>query len=176
MTIPASIRYNNPGAMWGGNSISKKWGETDNIALNDGLHQNNHIAVFPDVVHGAAAQFDLWDHNYKNMTLAAAITKWSGGNWSASYMSFLCKATGLTQKTVITHEVLASETGWKLMKAQAQWEAGKLYPMTDDQWKQAQAMVFVTDKLPVHGARPIAPEPKPSPSITSKVWSWLRDH
>jgi hypothetical protein len=28
------------------------------------------------------------------------------------------------------------------MKAQAQWEAGKPYPMTDAEWRQAQAMVF----------------------------------
>ena len=65
MEDPASIRYNNPGAMWGGNALTRKWGETGNIALADGLHQNNHIAVFPTKVHGAAAQFDLW-HTSKN--------------------------------------------------------------------------------------------------------------
>jgi hypothetical protein len=37
MTEPASIRYKNPGAMWGGNAISKKWGEQGNVSLNDGL-------------------------------------------------------------------------------------------------------------------------------------------
>jgi hypothetical protein len=38
--------------------------------------------------------------------------------------------------------MLASETGWKFMKTQSSWEAGKPYPMTDAEWKQAQAMVF----------------------------------
>ena len=80
--IPASIRYNNPGAMWGGNAISRKWGETGNVALNDGLGQGNHAAIFPDKVHGAAAQFDLWRNKYTGLSLGAAIKKWSGGNSS----------------------------------------------------------------------------------------------
>jgi hypothetical protein len=34
------------------------------------------------------------------------------------------------------------------MKAQAQWEAGKPYPLSDAQWQQAQAAVFKGVKLP----------------------------
>lgn len=143
---PASIRYNNPGAMWGGNAISRKWGETKNIALKDGLNQNNHIAVFPDVVHGAAAQFDLWNHSYTGTTLAAAIKKWSGGNSSAAYMAFLQKHTGLNATSFVDHITLAAPVGIALLKAQAQWEAGKPYPMTDAQWEQAQALVFPAPK------------------------------
>lgn len=142
MMEPASIRYNNPGAMWGGNKISRKWGERGNVALEDGTGQNNHIAIFPDVIHGAAAQFDLWAHGYVGTTLQAAIRKWSGGNSNIAYMRFLTEHTGLSANSVINHSLLASPTGIKLLKAQAQWEAGKPYPMSDEQWAEAQKMVM----------------------------------
>jgi hypothetical protein len=146
MTIPASIRFNNPGAMWGkGNEIATKWGSTSSSILNDVLGQGNNIAVFPDKVHGAAAQFDLWrtSKNYKGKTLASAIHTWSGGNSSQAYVEFLIKhATGLTSVTVINDSLLNSPLGIAMMKAQAWNEAGQQYPMTDDEWKQAQDMVF----------------------------------
>jgi hypothetical protein len=136
---PASIRYKNPGAMWGGKHADK-WGAVNDIVLKDG--QANHIAVFSDVVHGAAAQFALWKAGYCDMTLAAAIKKWSGHNSSVAYMAFLGEHVGVTAQTRITPALLASPKGLALMKAQAQWEAGKPYPMTDAEWRQAQAMVF----------------------------------
>jgi hypothetical protein len=139
---PASIRYKNPGAMWGGTALAKKWGATANIALHDGLHQNNHIADFPDCVHGAAAQFDLWRESYVHMTLRMAIRKWSGGNDSSEYMAFLNKHTGIADHDVITPQLLAGPKGLALMKAQAQWEAGRPYPLTEAEWEQAQKMVF----------------------------------
>ena len=93
---PASIRYKNPGAMWGGKH-ARKWGAIDDVVLKDG--QANHIAVFPDVVHGAAAQFALWKTGYCNMSLSAAIRKWSGHNSSAAYMAFLGRHVGVTAQT-----------------------------------------------------------------------------
>lgn len=144
MAEPASIRYNNPGAMWGGNAVSKKWGETGNVILNDGMGQGNRIAVFPTKVKGAAAQFDLWrTPRYKGKTLKAAITTWSGGNWVPSYTAFLKKRVpGLTDNTVIDDAYLKSPNGILLMKAQAWHEAGKQYPMTDAEWAEAQKEVF----------------------------------
>lgn len=144
---PASIRYNNPGAMWGGTQLARKWGAHANIALADGKHQNNHIAVFPDKVHGAAAQFDLWHSSalYHNKTLAAAIHTWSGGNNSSAYVSFLTsRVHGLTASTIVNDVFLRSPSGIALMKAQAWNEAGRQYPMTDAQWQQAQTLVFGT--------------------------------
>lgn len=161
-TIPASIRYNNPGAMWGGNAISKRWGATANIALADGLGQGNTIADFPDVVSGAAAQFDLWRTGYTNMTLDAAIRKWSGGNSSSAYMNFLTGKTGLTSSSMITLALLQSATGLALLKAQAQWEAGKPYPMSDAQWGEAQAKVFPSVK-----PAPVSVQPKETPVTTT---------
>lgn len=141
--VPASIRYNNPGAMWGGNAISRKWGETAHITLNDGLGQGNNIAFFPSKVSGAAAQFDLWRSRYCNMTLQAAVTKWSGGNSSPAYISFLEGKTGCKAETEITASLLAGPIGLALIKAQAQWEAGQPYPLGDEDWRRAQSLVFV---------------------------------
>lgn len=142
MTESASIRFNNPGAMWGGNKISKKWGETAHVVLADGLGQGNQIAFFPTPVAGACAQFDLWRSSYCNMTLEAAIKKWSGGNSSIPYMLFLGKNTGLLATTMITPSLLSGPAGIALLKAQAQWEAGKPYPLGDSQWGEAQRKVF----------------------------------
>lgn len=125
--------------MWGGKRADK-WGATDDLILRDG--QNNHIAVFPTVVQGAAAQFDLWRANYTGMTLADAIKKWSGGNSSPAYANFLKTYAGVDQADIITPAFLASPKGLALIKAQAHWEAGRPFPMTDKEWKTAQAMVF----------------------------------
>src|SRR5690349_10594459 len=118
--IPASIRTNDPGAMWGKhNAIAQKWGAEQTIGLNDGLGQGNNIAVFPTKVQGAAAQFDLWRAHYCGISLATAITKWCGGNSPSAYVSDLCKATGLRSLDLITSELLAGPKGLALMKAQA---------------------------------------------------------
>ncbi len=160
----ASIRSNNPGAMWGkGNAIATKWGSTGTEALADGLGQGNNIAHFPTPVQGAAAQFDLWNQRYTGMTLRTAITKWSGGNWSQPYADFLTQHTGLKMDNLITHDILAGPSGLTLMKYQAQWEAGTPYPLTDSLWAQAQAMVF--------GGKPaaIAMAPAPNPTVAFAI-------
>lgn len=160
MTEPASIRYKNPGAMWGG-SRANKWGAVDDIVLKDG--QSNHIAVFPTTVQGAAAQFDLWRAAYTGLSLQAAIAKWSGGNSSATYMKFLTGKTGIAAGDRITETMLASPKGLALMKAQAQWEAGRAYPMTDAEWQQAQAMVFKGAPAP----QPVEVAKVELPSVTN---------
>lgn len=141
---PASIRYKNPGAMWGGNAISKKWGESGNVKLNDGMGQNNHIAVFPDFVHGIAAQIDLWrTARYHNKRFADAIKVWSGGNWVESYIKFVMdRVPGMTRDTIMSDAMLASPMGLAFLKAQAWHEAGKRYPATDAEFAQAQKLVF----------------------------------
>lgn len=174
MAEPASIRYKNPGAMWGNNAISRRWGATATVALNDGLGQGNNIADFPDMVSGAAAQFDLWRTGYVNMSLDAAIRKWSGGNSSAAYMNFLTQHSGLTADTVITHNILAGALGRALLKAQAQWEAGKPYPLTDAQWAEAQLKVFSTStptKVVPPMTDPVVPTSPPpaQPSILDTI-------
>ena len=52
---PASIRYKNPGAMWG-SALAIKWGAAPKaVVLNDGKGQGNNIAVFPTYVQGICA-------------------------------------------------------------------------------------------------------------------------
>lgn len=145
MSDPASIRYNNPGAMWGGNALVRKWGATANVGLKDGTGQGNTIAVFPTKIAGACAQFDLWrsSKHYRGKRLADAIRVWSGGNSVNAYVAFLtARVPGLTANTIINDAYLKSPKGIALMKAQAWHEAGRPYPMTDAEWAQAQAKVF----------------------------------
>ena len=66
------------------------------------------------------------------------------------YVNFLIKhAPGLTSMSIINDALLSSPLGIAMMKAQAWNEAGKPYPMTDDEWKQAQDMVFKGASAPV---------------------------
>lgn len=143
---PASIRYNNPGAMWGGNALARKWGATANIPLADGTGQGNTIAFFPSKVRGAAAQFDLWrsSKNYRGKPLAQAIRTWSGGNHVSSYLAFLKKRVyGLADDTVVgVDSYLGSPYGIAFMKAQAWHEAGKPYPMSDAEWAEGQRLAL----------------------------------
>lgn len=142
--VPASIRYNNPGAMWGGNPVSRKWGETGHVGLNDGLGQGNQIAIFPTPIQGACAQIDLWrTPRYHNKPFKDGIAMWSGHNNVPSYMALIeQRVPGMTGDTLMTDEFLSSESGLKFLKAQAYHEAGREYPMNDAQWREAQSRVF----------------------------------
>lgn len=178
-TIPASIRYKNPGAMWGGNAISKKWGETGNVSLNDGLGQGNRIAVFPTFVQGACAQFDLWrTPRYRNLPFAQAIRVWSGGNSSEQYAKFLMsRVPGLTRDTLINDAFLSSPSGIAFVKAQAQHEAGKVYPMTDAEWAEAQRKVFKTaNPAPASTAVVIGGAAASAATWYAGNWHWIKDH
>jgi hypothetical protein len=140
--------------MWPG-ARATKWGSTAYVTLKDG--QGNKIAVFPTFVQGAAAQFDLWASNYTGLTLKAAIDKWSGHNSPASYVSFLEQNTGIGINTKVTRELLASPAGWKLLKAQSRWEAGKPIPMSDAEWQEAQGLVFGNAAPKSTAAKNVAP-------------------
>ena len=154
---PASIRFKNPGAMWG-NALARKWGAAKAITLNDGLGQGNNIAVFPTYVQGICAQLDLWrtSSHYKNKRFADAIKIWSGGNYVESYISFvLSRVPGMTRNTVMNDDFWHSSKGIAFLKAQAWHEAGKKYPAPDADWIEAQRRVFDSSK-PVRVAGPPA--------------------
>jgi hypothetical protein len=156
--------------MWGkGNPIAAKWGSTKTETLADGLGQGNNIAHFPTMVQGAAAQFDLWDQHYTGMTLKAAISKWSGGNWDQPYADFLTKQTGLSLDRQVTKELLASAVGLKLMEYQARWEAGQPYPMTEAEWQSAQALVFGKSSVVEPQVAAATPAPNPTVEFAIKV-------
>lgn len=142
---PASIRYRNPGAMWG-SALAIKWGAAKNpVSLNDGTGQNNNIAVFPSYVAGICAQLDLWRSSarYKNKRFCDAIAVWSGGNHVESYIAFvLARVPGMNRNTVMDDAFWKSSMGIAFLKAQAWHEAGKQYPAPDADWVEAQRRVF----------------------------------
>lgn len=170
MAEPASIRYKNPGAMWGGNAISRKWGEQGNVALNDGTGQGNKIAVFPTYVHGICAQLDLWrsSKNYRNKRFADAIAVWSGGNSVESYIKFvLARVPGMTRNTVMDDAFWRGPMAIPFLKAQAWHEAGKPYPAPESDWREAHQIVFGGEAQPV----PPPPDiPKPEPKPATEHW------
>lgn len=153
MTEPASIRYKNPGAMWG-SKLAIKWGASPRaVTLNDGKGQGNNIAVFPTYVQGICAQLDLWrtSPNYRNKRFADAIRIWSGGNYVESYIAFVLKRVpGMTRDTIMDDAFWKSAKGIAFLKAQAWHEAGKQYPAPDADWIEAQRCVFAgpAPKLP----------------------------
>lgn len=141
---PASIRFKNPGAMWG-NALAKKWGSTQTVTLHDGLGQGNNIAVFPTYVQGISAQLDLWrtSPHYKNKRFADAIAIWSGHNHVESYIAYvLARVPGMTRDTVMNDSFWRGPMGVGFLKAQAGHEAGKPYPAEPGDWLEAQKKVF----------------------------------
>ncbi len=171
MTEPASIRYKNPGAMWG-NPIAVKWGASKKaVVLKDGLGQGNNIAVFPTYVQGICAQLDLWRSSprYRNKRFDDAIRVWSGGNSVESYIKFVLeRVPGMTRDTTMSDAFWKSSRGIAFLKAQAWHEAGKRYPAPDADWIEAQRRVFngFVDKPDVKPA----PTPKTKPLVKSKTF------
>lgn len=156
---PPSIRYKNPGAMWG-SALAIKWGAAPKpVTLNDGKGQGNNIAVFPSYVLGICAQLDLWrtSKNYRNKAFADAIRIWSGGNEVESYIAFVLKRVpGMTRNTVMNDAFWRSPSGIAFLKAQAWHEAGKPYPAPEADWIEAQRRVF-NNELPNTAAKNVAP-------------------
>lgn len=137
----ASVRTSNPGAMHLG-KIAKKWGAMGKEELKDGTGQKNNAAVFPDALSGFAAQFDLLKSSYLGKSLRQAIQEWSGGNNVNDYLEHIRRETGFNERTFLSREFLASENGFRLVKAMAKHEAGRQYPVDDDVIRTAQVMVM----------------------------------
>jgi len=170
---PASIRYKNPGAMWG-SALAIKWGAAKKaVSLNDGLGQGNNIAVFPTYVQGICAQLDLWrtSKNYRNKKFSDAIRVWSGGNYVESYIGFVLKRVpGMKRDTVMSDAFWKSPMGIAFLKAQAWHEAGKEYPAPDGDWIEAQRLVFASDTTGTVGI----PNPTPAPEKPKRDTKWLQ--
>lgn len=153
---PASIRYKNPGAMWGNNAFAARWGATATVGLSDGKGQGNNIAVFPTYVAGICAQMDLWRSSklYKNKKFADAIATWSGHNEVESYIKFvIARVPGMTRNTVMNEAFWRGDKAIPFLKAQAWHEAGKKYPAPDGDWVEAWKRVLGGE------ATPVAPTP-----------------
>jgi hypothetical protein len=149
MREPASIRYKNPGAMWG-SALAIKWGAAKQaVSLNDGTGQGNNIAVFPTYVQGICAQMDLWrsSKNYRNKRFSEAIRIWSGGNHVESYIKFVTdRVPGMTRDTVMDEAFWRGPMAIPFLKAQAWHEAGKPYPAPEADWIEAHRIVLGAKK------------------------------
>lgn len=158
---PASIRNRNSGAQYPGPS-ARKFGSVsyETLRSKDGIHK---IATFPSHVHGAAAHFDLLASRYTGMTLEKAITKWCGSFYASTYIKVLKDRAGIEPSTILTRTMLADhEIAIPLAKAMAWQEAGKEYPMSDDEWLQAHVMAFGGETTaPAWNPRNDVPTPKP---------------
>ena len=138
-SIPASVRHNNPGAMY-----PASWMKDFGMMGHDIIGGGHPIAHFPTAVHGAAANLNLMDRKYAGKDLGAFIRMWSGNNSSQAYRDHVAKQVGIPNNAVITREMIRDpEVGWKILKAQSEWEKGSKGPkmiLTDDQWRAAHRM------------------------------------
>ena len=179
MAEPASIRYKNPGAMWG-SALAIKWGaEKKAVTLNDGKGQGNNIAVFPTYVQGICAQLDLWrtSPNYKNKKFSDAIRIWSGGNYVESYIKFvLDRVPGMTRDTVMNDAFWRSPMGIAFLKAQAWHEAGKKYPAPDADWVEAQNIVLGNKPSISVGGTAIVVATTAGAVGSAKYWDLIQTH
>lgn len=162
--VPASIRYKNPGAMWG-SKLAIKWGAAPRaVVLNDGKGQGNNIAVFPTYVQGICAQMDLWmtSANYRNKKFKDAIAVWSGHNEVPSYIAYVKKRVpGITEDTVMDDAFWHGPMAIPFLKAQAGHEAGISYPAPDADWEEAKRRVL--GNIP------------PEPHETTMTTVWLQN-
>ena len=164
--IPASIRNNNPGAMYPGPSATK-FGAVKTNKIGGG----HLIAQFPDPVSGAAALFDLLNRAYAGMTVRGAIAKWSGGNNVETYVDVVCAATGLKPLDVITVPYLqTARTAIKLACAMARHEAGQEFPLTKSEWKSAHKLAFK------HFTIPAADGEKPAKALGDRIAAIARGY
>lgn len=132
---PATVRNNNPGAMWYVGGWQKKYGADFGETLNDGLGQGNQIAMFPDAVSGAAAQMHLLS-NYGNVTVQDAITKWSGGNDVKSYLSVLGKG-GFSESDKLPEILSDPKRATEFVRLMSSHETGGDFPLNKAGWAAA---------------------------------------
>lgn len=157
-SVPASIQFKNPGAMWPG-AIATKWGSTKWQYLSDGTGQGgggkgNKIAIFDSWVQGICAQLDMWrtSPHYKNQRFSVAINIWCGGNHTAEYIAHVkARIPGMNENTVMNDAFWMSSNGLRFLQVQAAHEAGRVIPAPATDWATAQQRVMA-EKAPMSPA------------------------
>lgn len=140
-SAPATIRHNNPGAIYP-SGLASKFGATGFSTIGGG----HKIATFATPEDGAAAQFaQLNRPQYLNKPLREAIRTWSGGNSVDTYLQVIQREAGLSPDTILTADLLADPAvAIPLAKAMARHETGKPFPLEESGWQKAHARVFST--------------------------------
>lgn len=93
---PASFRYNNPGAQF----PSKEAAKFGQLGFGRIDHNQFQIALFPNPINGAAANFDLLNRNYTGMSIGDAGVKWTG--------SFGFGVSGFDPSIILTRDMLST--------------------------------------------------------------------
>lgn len=172
MRVPASIRNRNPGAQEPGPS-SRKFGSTSHETLRwtyKGKTQVNKCATFPSHQHGAAAMFDLLHRRYAGLTIEKAVTRWCGSYYAGAYAKALEANGGVTKGDVLTKALVEDpDFAIPLAKAMAVVEAGKTYPMDDDEWLEAHQMAFGGAVAPEFAPDNDVPSPGPDARLRAEV-------
>lgn len=148
---------------------AKKFGSSSFETLNskDGVHK---IASFRTDVQGGSALFDLLASKYVSMTVEKAIAKWCGEFYVSTYIKVLEDKGGVKRSDLLTKALLLDpEKAIPLAKAMAWQEAGKEYPMTDEQWEQAHSCAFLEPVAPSFSPENDVPSPKPETRLAAKV-------
>jgi hypothetical protein len=138
---PASIRNNNAGAMWPA-KWQKKFGGEFGENLADG--KGNKIARFPTKVQGAAATMYLLGNDeliYANRTVRDGIKKWSNASGSSlrAYIDTFEKS-GFSADETIGDIMADEERAIAFTKAMSKFEAGREFPMNEEEWRAAFTM------------------------------------
>jgi Putative peptidoglycan binding domain len=152
---PASFRYSNPGAQF----PSKEAAKFGQLGFGMIDHGQFKIALFPNQVNGAAANFDLLNRKYTGMSIGDAGTIWTGSHGFG--------IPGHDPSIILTQDMLNDPaTAIDLLKAIAGRESGRGNNLTEDQWRQAHAMFkagsadnFLKVQPPPVPANPIAGTP-----------------
>lgn len=170
--VPASIRNKNPGAQEPGPS-SRKFGSTSHEVLRwtyKGKPATNKIATFPTSQHGAAAMFHLLNRKYTGRSIEKAITKWCGGYYAGAYAKALEAHGGCKASDALTSELLQKpEFAIALCKAMARVEAGRDFPMSDDEWQEAHEMAFGGAVAPEFSPDNDVPSPGPNARLKAAI-------
>lgn len=175
MTLPASIRNKNPGAMWPGKA-SKKFGSRVAVDLADGA--GNKMAVFGTNIDGAAALWYLLEtagngRKYVGKSIADVLLIWSGNTHTNAYIAAVEKRTSLSRHDFLDLDLLHTpHRAIELAKAMAWHEAGRAYPMSDDEWRQAHAVYM--QMRDVKQADPVVAIERAGPS--TRHLDWARSH
>jgi hypothetical protein len=161
--IPATIRNNNPGALFPGPSAKRYGGAKEPEILRVGA-KSYPIVRFPTAVHGAAALFhnlfnarDKRGYYYRGQTLGKAIETWCGELNAQSYLALIKSQTGMVPGHTLSEEFLRDpDRAIPLAKAMAWHEAGTNFPLDDMGWRTAHVMAF---------GEATAPEPTPTNDV-----------
>ena len=133
--IPASIRYNNPGA-----SYNRPKDELYGIQGYGIIGGGHRIGRYSTPVHGLASNMDLFStsKNYLGQSLGKATSTWRGGNTGPIPSFTMSDGTKIDANTIITPELVKNkEFMTKVFRQYEGVESGKKQTLTDDQINQA---------------------------------------